>query len=603
MLPYFADRARESSSSEGTGDFTLGGAFPGYQTFADGGAEGETVDYAIEAVDADGIPTGQWETGKGSYSAGVLTRTTPEDGSEALPVDFGPGTKNVFITVTAVTFDMLLANVASGTEAVALSEPSGSTASGYRGAAFGFSSTATGDGSTALGSSAYAPADYATAIGYNAYATGVNSSAFGFAAHATEANAVALGYNSLGDIADAISVGRTGGERRIVHVADGVDPTDAATVGQLPAPGGDFSGPASATDNAAVRFDGTGGQTGRNSGLIIGDVSASNLPLSTGAGTGFSLTATDATATTGASQAGKNAQVSASNAVASTDTAGAAAGGSFSVIAGNAARNTSGNAKGGNIALQAGTGIGTGTSGRTQIVRSGSAASPTLVLGSGTNTGWYDVGSGDWAFSRGGTTVFGMTGGNDIQINGSAGVNWYPSVIGAHDTSMRRVAANSIQFAGSANAAGFATSRTEINKLVSSIADATATNVFTVTIPNAAHSANVEVTLNGSLGAGGAIGANEATGTVKYNVSIARTAGVNAVANISTVYGSSTSSVAGAATITVAGDLSAISGAVGAANTFTIRVTITKGSGSSANHTCTAHAVLLNANSSGITIA
>lgn len=107
MLPYYTDRARESSSSEGTGDFTLEGASPGYQTFSDGGAEGETVDYAIEAVNSDGIPTGQWETGKGAYSAGVLTRTTPEQGSEALPVDFAAGSKNVFITVTAVTFASL----------------------------------------------------------------------------------------------------------------------------------------------------------------------------------------------------------------------------------------------------------------------------------------------------------------------------------------------------------------------------------------------------------------------------------------------------------------------------------------------------------------
>jgi len=470
-LPYFTDRARESSSSTGTGAFTLGGAFTGYQTFADGGADGKTVDYGIEAVDADGNPTGQWETGRGAYSAGVLTRTTPEAGSEALPVDFAPGSKNVFITVTAATFDMLLANVATGTNSLALSEPDGATAVGDYSVAIGYNAVADDSHSVVIGSRAFNTGAYGVSIGDSAQAPGYGALcigaggvaggdyavAVGLGAAAPFDNSVALGNRSIAPAADTVSVGTSGSGRRIVHVADGVDPTDAATVGQLPAPGGDFSGPASATDNAAVRFDGTGGQTGQNSGLIIGDVSGSNLPLSTGAGTGVSLTATDATATTGASQAGKNAQVSASNAVASTDTAGAAAGGSFSVIAGNAARNTSGNANGGNIALQAGTGIGTGTSGRTQIVRSGSAASPTLVLGSGTNTGWYDVGSGDWAFSRGGTTVFGMTGGNDIQINGSAGVNWYPSVIGAHDTSMRRVAANSIQFAGSANAAGFAT--------------------------------------------------------------------------------------------------------------------------------------------------
>ena len=35
--------------------------------------------------------------------------------------------------------------------------------------------------------------------------------------------------------------------------------------------GGDFSGPGSATDNAIVRFDGTGGKTGQNSGVTIDD--------------------------------------------------------------------------------------------------------------------------------------------------------------------------------------------------------------------------------------------------------------------------------------------------------------------------------------------
>ena len=34
---------------------------------------------------------------------------------------------------------------------------------------------------------------------------------------------------------------------------------------------GDFSGPGSSTDNAVVRFDGTGGKTGQNSGLIVDD--------------------------------------------------------------------------------------------------------------------------------------------------------------------------------------------------------------------------------------------------------------------------------------------------------------------------------------------
>lgn len=329
---------------------------------------------------------------------------------------------------------------------------------------------------------------------------------------------------------------------------------------------------------------------------------AINTTLATGAGTAAALTAT-APAQITTAQAGAAASLTASDAVAGSSVAGAAAGANASVIAGNAARLTSGNANGGNVVLRGGTAVGTGTEGQTQIVRAGTAARPTLYLLTDSTTGWYRSAGDIWTFSQAGTAR--ITLGNGITL-GSAGVIAFTSgasTAGA-DVGFCRAASNSLQFAGGSGVtAGQATSRTEINKLVSSIVDATATKVFTITIPNAAHSANVEVTINGSLGAGGAIGANEATGTVKYNVSIARTAGVNAVATISTAYGSANSSVAGAATITVTGDLSAISGAVGAVNTFTIRVTITKGSGSSANHTCTAHAVLLNANASGITIA
>jgi hypothetical protein len=190
-----------------------------------------------------------------------------------------------------------------------------------------------------------------------------------------------------------------------------------------------------------------------------------------------------------------------------------------------------------------------------------------------------------------------------VQVNGRLRVEGLIR-LGASDVNLTRAAANSIIFDATGGSGGTATSRTEINKTVTGIADATATAVFTVTVPNAAHSANIEVTLNGSLGAGGAIGADEAGASIKYNVMVNRTAGVNAVAVISAGYGSSGSAgVAGSNTCTVTGDLGAISGAVGAANTFTIRVTVTKGGGASANHTCTAHAVLVNKNATGVTIA
>ena len=54
---------------------------------------------------------------------------------------------------------------------------------------------------------------------------------------------------------------------------DGIDLASgkAYTVAGSAIASGDFSGPGSSTDNALVRFDGTGGKTGQNSGLIVDD--------------------------------------------------------------------------------------------------------------------------------------------------------------------------------------------------------------------------------------------------------------------------------------------------------------------------------------------
>lgn len=50
-----------------------------------------------------------------------------------------------------------------------------------------------------------------------------------------------------------------------------VDSSEASGVKWAATSGGDFSGPGSSTDNAIVRFDGTGGKTGQNSGVTIDD--------------------------------------------------------------------------------------------------------------------------------------------------------------------------------------------------------------------------------------------------------------------------------------------------------------------------------------------
>lgn len=157
---------------------------------------------------------------------------------------------------------------------------------------------------------------------------------------------------------------------------------------------------------------------------------------------------------------------------------------------------------------------------------------------------------------------------------------------------------------GGTGVAGAAAVRTIITKAVTAFTDTTAKAVFTVTVPNAAHAAVIEVDCLGVLGAGGAIGAGEGSRISKYQVVLARTAGVNVVATASSAIGGAEAHVAGAASVSsVVVTVSAITGAVGASNTFTINVAITKSGGASDNHTGVFTACVLNQNATGVTIA
>jgi len=98
MAFVIADRVRESSVSTGTGNFTLGGAVTGYQTFASVMATSDTTYYTI--ADQGGA---NWEVGIGTFtSPSTLARTTilsSSNGGSA--VTFGAGTKDVFISLPA----------------------------------------------------------------------------------------------------------------------------------------------------------------------------------------------------------------------------------------------------------------------------------------------------------------------------------------------------------------------------------------------------------------------------------------------------------------------------------------------------------------------
>lgn len=103
MTAIFADRIKETTVTTGTGALTLAGAMTGFRAFSTACSVGDTLFYAVQAVDASGSPTGDWEVGEGTYSgSNTLSRTTVIASSNAnAAVNFAAGTKQVWLTHTA----------------------------------------------------------------------------------------------------------------------------------------------------------------------------------------------------------------------------------------------------------------------------------------------------------------------------------------------------------------------------------------------------------------------------------------------------------------------------------------------------------------------
>ena len=95
------------------------------------------------------------------------------------------------------------------------------------GVAIGYSATAAGFNTTVLGAAAEAQGDNATALGQGTLVTAENSVALGAGSRVTTDDIRDSDTNGV------VSVGKSDGERRIINVADGVNDSDAATVGQI----------------------------------------------------------------------------------------------------------------------------------------------------------------------------------------------------------------------------------------------------------------------------------------------------------------------------------------------------------------------------------
>ena len=101
------------------------------------------------------------------------------------------------------------------------------SASGNYATALGNRSMASGDYASAIGYAAQARGNQSIALGHDAISAGTASVAIGQDSLASGTNSVALGQGSVADVDNTVSVGSTGGERRIMHVADAQDPYDA----------------------------------------------------------------------------------------------------------------------------------------------------------------------------------------------------------------------------------------------------------------------------------------------------------------------------------------------------------------------------------------
>ncbi len=120
---------------------------------------------------------------------------------------------------------------------------------------------------------------------------------------------------------------------------------------------------------------------------------------------------------------------------------------------------------------------------------------------------------------------------------------------------------------------------------ITGMLDATATTIFTISCPNISCAAIIHVEAIGSLGAGGAVGAFESSIAASFDIAVSRTAGVQAISAVASLYGSTGSATsAGADTAAIARSVNSWGGGVTAVNTQVVLMTVTKGAGSSTGH-------------------
>lgn len=127
------------------------------------------------------------------------------------------------------------------------------------------------------------------------------------------------------------------------------------------------------------------------------------------------------------------------------------------------------------------------------------------------------------------------------------------------------------------------------------LTDNTVTDFYTVTVPNIIAGGSIDLLVSSTLGDG------DSTDTARYTIGISRITGAatKAVASAKSIVGATAGAGANAV---ITATVSAMAGAVGAAQTFTVTVKNARSAGAADNHKTTTVATLLS-NVGGITMA
>ena len=259
MALIVADRVQETTTTTGTGTYTLAGAKDGFQSFAAVG-DGNTTYYAC----TDGT---DYEVGIGTYTATgtTLARTTIIDSSNSdLAVSWGAGSKDIFVTSPADKTLLVGRNLYADNPSTPTAQPS-----------------ATGANAVAIGDQAIASGDDSLAFGEHSDATASRSFSFGFGATATHTGALALG-TSRAFATDAVAIGIDNNS-----TSYGASGANSIAMGQQAKATGigsvslGYGGPLA---SGTVSFAAQRGQATGNGSIAMGHFNTYGLPTASGLG-------------------------------------------------------------------------------------------------------------------------------------------------------------------------------------------------------------------------------------------------------------------------------------------------------------------------------